>query len=158
MGHQITDHPPINRPKYRTLLVHAVTAFTALLFVYTATDKLLGYDLFVGQMQLVPVTLLKTTAPLLGWAVPLAELAAVAALFTTRYRRAGLVISLALMSSFALYIVVMLLSGIYLPCTCGGLVSAMSWPQHLIFNGVVIALLTLALRWYPRNHELTTPG
>jgi len=32
----------------------------------------------------------------------------------------------------------MLLSGQHLPCTCGGIISKMSWKQHLGFNALFI--------------------
>jgi hypothetical protein len=34
----------------------------------------------------------------------------------------------------------MLLSEKDLPCSCGGIISSLSWRQHIIFNGVFILL------------------
>lgn len=132
----------------RRWLIQTITLFVSLLFVYTAVDKLLDYGKYVAQMQMIPFPLLKAAAPALGLAVPLAELAVVGLLFADRMRKTGLIAALAVMVSFEIYIGAMLLSGVYLPCSCGGIISTMGWPQHLVFNAVVITLLALAIYWY----------
>jgi len=139
---------PSKRIRWRQLAIQAIVLLCALLFIYTATDKLLDYGKYVAQMQMVPFPPMKAAAPVLGLAVPLAELAVVVVLFTDRLRKIGLISALALMCSFEIYIGAMLLSGISLPCTCGGLISTMSWKQHLIFNATFIVLLAFALYQY----------
>ena len=104
------------------------------LFGYTAVAKLLDYEKFVFQMRLSPAPMVAWAAPVLGWFVPLIEIVIVAALCFERWRVAGLHASLFLLLIFEVYIVTMLLSGSKLPCTCGGIVSKMSWTQHLWFN------------------------
>jgi hypothetical protein len=69
-----------------------------------------------------------------SWAVPVTELAAAGLLLIRRTRRIGLFVSLALMVSFTLYLAFMLGTEKHLPCSCGGVMSAMSWGQHLVFN------------------------
>lgn len=89
-------------------------------------------------MQLVPLPLMKLAAPVLGWVVPQLEIVIVLMLLFERYRRMGLICSFFLLLAFEIYISGMLLSGLDLPCTCGGLISKLQWRQHLVFNGGVM--------------------
>ncbi|GAA4317259.1 MauE/DoxX family redox-associated membrane protein [Compostibacter hankyongensis] len=129
----------------RSWIIEAIIAALLLLFSYAALSKMLDYDKFVFQMQLSPWHMLKTYAPVLGWLVPITELGIVALLLIPRLRVTGLYASLCLMIIFEGYITTMLLSGLDLPCTCGGLISRMSWPQHLIFNAFFILISLTAI-------------
>jgi hypothetical protein len=102
------------------------------LFVYTATSKLFRLEIF--QIQLGKFPWIKNMAPVIAWAVPAVELAAAGLLLTRRARRIGLYISLTLMVLFTLYLAFMLGTEKHLPCSCGGVISSMSWKQHLVFN------------------------
>ena len=125
-----------------TYLKEVVPILLILLFVYTATSKFLDYEKFVFQMRLAPVPFMKPLAPILGWTAPIVEMiiAIVLALgyFFYNLKRRGLLASVILLSAFEIYIIIMLLSGSALPCTCGGIISQMGWKQHLIFNGFFI--------------------
>jgi len=103
-------------------------AMLILLFAYTATSKFLDYNLFVFQMMRAPMPLMRSVAPVLGWLMPIIE--------------ASLVLALII---FEIYIIAMLLSGLNLPCTCGGIISTMSWKQHLILNAVFISFGMMAI-------------
>lgn len=122
---------------------------TIFLFMYTATSKLISYKVFVFQMQLVPLPLIGTWAPFLGWAVPVTELVLVVMLYLNTTHYWGLIGSFILMLSFEIYIVWMkfleIQTGIHLPCTCGGIISNMGWTSHLLFNGAFILLLALSI-------------
>ena len=130
-------------------LITVTVIATLLLFMYTAVSKLLNYDLFVFQMQLVPSDWLSTWAPFLGRAVPIIELVLVLLLYLNKTRLWGLIGSLTLMLSFEAYIAWMKImeiqTGMRLPCTCGGIVSQMGWTTHLFFNGIFILLLSLSI-------------
>lgn len=130
-------------------LITVTVIATLLLFMYTAVSKLLNYDLFVFQMQLVPSDRLSRWAPFLGRAVPIIELILVLLLYLNKTRLWGLIGSLTLMLSFEAYIAWMKImeiqTGMRLPCTCGGIVSQMGWTTHLYFNGIFILLLSLSI-------------
>lgn len=130
----------------------AVALFMVLLFGYTGIDKLINYEVFVFQMRLVSVGWIQEAAPILGLAVPITELGIAAALIAETTRGKALIASLLLMISFETYIAWMQLTGLELPCTCGGIISKMSWPAHTIFNAIVILLLIIAL--YLKNGVL----
>lgn len=133
----------------------AITALLILLFVYTAVSKFLDYDKFVFQMRLAPVPLMSWLAPILGWLMPTVEMLLVIGLglglFMPGVLLKSLVASVALLLIFEVYIITMLLSGLHLPCTCGGIISTMSWKQHLIFNAVFIAMGITAIKLEKHN-------
>lgn len=112
------------------------------LFTYTATSKFLDYEKFVFQMRLAPVPFIIPLAPILGWIVPIVEMAIAIVLalgyFSPKLKVTGLYASVILLSAFEVYIATMLLSGSHLPCTCGGIISQMGWKQHLFFNAFFI--------------------
>ena len=128
--------------------------FLILLFAYTAISKVLDYELFVFQMKLAPLPLMRTIAPVLGWFMPMLELGLCAGLMTSRFHLITLYGIICLLLVFEAYIGGMLLSGHHLPCTCGGIISKMNWKEHLLFNGVVIVLCCYAIVDYSRNNPI----
>lgn len=127
------------------------------LFAYTAASKFLDYHRFVFQMRLAPFPLMKLLAPALGWIMPFFESVLVVGLgigiLSPRRLFIPLWTSLFLFLLFEIYISVMLLSGLRLPCTCGGVISEMSWSEHLLFNAVFLVLNGLAL-WLHKKDML----
>jgi len=121
------------------------------LFVYTATSKLFKIDVF--QVQLDRFPWIRPMALFLAWAVPIVELVAVVLLLSVRVRRMGFILSLALMTAFTLYLALMLGTEKHLPCSCGGVISALSWKQHLIFNIVFTGIALSGLVFSPPKIE-----
>lgn len=129
----------------RNLITETCLALLILLFAYTSLSKLLEMRKFIFQMQLAPLPLMKQAAPLLGWLLPLLEALIVAGLLLPRFRIGALYASAGLLLLFECYIAGMLLSGHQLPCTCGGIISRMSWQTHLLFNAAFIGIALKAL-------------
>ena len=87
--------------------------------------------------------------PWLVWGIPLLEVLIVVLLIFDRTRLRGLYTSLVLMLAFTVYTVAVLLHAFkYVPCSCGGVIRKLTWPQHLFFNlfFVVISLLGIWLK------------
>jgi len=147
--------------KFKTKLQQTFTIITLislmLLFSYTAISKLLEQDTFIFQMKLSPLTLMKTLAPMLAWLLPITELNIVGLLFSDRYRRAGLWCTIILLSIFEIYIAGMLISNQHLPCTCGGIISMLSWKGHLVFNGAFIVSAYVSLVFNKPVHTSMHP-
>jgi hypothetical protein len=143
----------------KNILTHFCITFLFLLFVYTSASKFLDYDKFVFQMHLAPVPLMKILAPLFGWLVPSVEMIIAigfaVGFFISSIKIKALLASVILLSAFQFYIVIMLLSGSQLPCTCGGIVSQMGWKQHLFFNGFLIVTGIFSIR-YLKNDTIPT--
>ena len=112
------------------------------MFSYAAVSKLLIFEAFRQQLARQPFPHFISVA--LSYALPAAETLAVLLLIFTRTRRKGLVLSLALLGGFTLYILLILV-GYWekVPCPCGGILNHFSWTQHLLFN-LAFLLITLA--------------
>ncbi|MDN3584558.1 hypothetical protein QWZ17_27035 [Mucilaginibacter flavus] len=93
-------------------------------------------------MKISPVAVINHAAPVLGYLVPATEIVLViylcSGIIFTKYLRTALISSVILILIFEIYIVAMLLSGLDLPCSCGGVIAQLSWKQHVIFNGLFI--------------------
>jgi putative oxidoreductase len=120
--------------------VEICAAFLVLLFTYTAASKFTDYHKFVYQMQRSPIALIHLSAPVLGVAVPVVESLIIIGLLLARARQLSLYASIALLSIFEIYITAMVLSGQHLPCSCGGVISALSWKAHILFNAIWIVI------------------
>jgi len=129
----------------KEILISCSTALFIFLFAYTALSKFLDYNLFVLQMRKAHLPVMRTIAPVLGWVVPALETVLVVGLFSRNFRLKALVSAVGLLLIFEIYIAGMLLANQHLPCTCGGIISKMSWKQHLIFNAVFIGIGTMAI-------------
>ncbi|MGC4102463.1 MauE/DoxX family redox-associated membrane protein [Ferruginibacter sp.] len=119
-----------------------------LLFAYTGTSKLTGHEKFLTQLEQLDMPYLITHFA--AMAVPVAELLIAFLLVTERFKQAGLWLSVAAMLFFTVYVMV-ILSGKHIPCSCGGVISKMSWKQHLYFNISFLLLATWAL-YYKINY------
>jgi len=141
----------MNQPT-RKLIVDVCVYSLVFLFVYTATSKL--SRVYIFQVQLERFPWIKHMATVLMWAVPVAELAAAGLLLIRRTRRIGLYLSLALMVIFTLYLALMLGTEKHLPCSCGGVISSMSWGQHLVFNLFFTGVAVLGLVYSPPKLQI----
>lgn len=124
--------------KFYTVIFETTRLLLILLFVYTGISKLIGYYLFYEQLTKIP--LLQNIATPISIAVPGIELVAAIALVFKKWEITGWWLSALLISMFALYIAVMMLFAPSLPCSCGGIISFLTWQQHLWIN-ISIAML-----------------
>jgi putative oxidoreductase len=129
----------------KQLLLNVCIALLILLYSYTAVSKIIDQYRFVFQMTLSPFIVVKNFAPFLGWFIPLIELAIVIGLCFEKTQKVALLISLGLLISFEIYIVGMLMTGLKLPCACGGVIAFMSWKVHVLFNVIFILINVIAI-------------
>lgn len=120
-----------------------VSLLFILLFVYAAVSKLLDFETF--QIQLGQTTLLRPVADWLPWAVVVTELLVASLLCFVKTRLLGLYMSLFLMILFTVYIVIILSFVANVPCSCGGVLQAMGWKDHLIFNGFLMVIAFIGI-------------
>ena len=130
-------------------VVHIVSSLLILLFAYTAISKLLVYRAFTRTLSESP--LIHNGADTIAWLLPAAELIVVLLLFFEPTRNAGLYASLLLLVLFTLYLQYMVLFVADVPCSCGGVLSKMSWHQHVWFNLFFIVLNVLAIYKYKKQ-------
>lgn len=127
----------------KPLLVKFITSLLILLFTYTALSKLLDYRGFVRSLSESP--LIHKGADTIAWLLPVAEQVVVLLLFFEQSRRAGLIASLTLLVLFTVYLLYMILFVADLPCNCGGVISRLSWKEHVLFNLFFIGMNVLGL-------------
>lgn len=124
--------------------VEILSSLFIVLFVYTAVNKLMGYDSF--QTVLTQSPLIGSFAAVIAWLLPLLELGIAGLLFFGSTRKAGFYAAGSLLLLFTGYIGYMLLFSPHLPCSCGGVIKYLSWRAHFIFNMVWILLALMGLR------------
>ena len=133
----------------KKIVADIISSFFILLFVYTATTKLLDHESFRAVLSQSPI--IGSKAEILSWVLPVLELFTAMLLFIPSYKKYGFISSFILMLLFTGYVGYMILFSRNLPCSCGGVISQMTWPQHLIFNIFFTALAAIALRLTLRN-------
>jgi uncharacterized membrane protein YphA (DoxX/SURF4 family) len=122
----------------RSNIVEIISVLFIILFLYTGISKLMEYGVFKEQIADSPM--LQPIAPVITWGLPLTEFLVTILLIIPRWRLKGLYASLILMIAFTLYIGAIMNFNKELPCSCGGIISELSWQGHLIFNSLFIGL------------------
>lgn len=112
--------------------IEVISAVLILLFSYTAISKLIDHRSF--QFFLRNIVSGNTGADVLSLLIPSVEICTALLLFFSSTRVVGLYASMVLLSMFTLYLIWMILFVPRLPCSCGGVISRMSWKWHVVFN------------------------
>lgn len=127
---------------------HILTEFSRIvltfLFFYTGYSKLTDHESFslvIGKSALVGAY-----ANLLSRLIPISEIAVGILLIVPALKFWGFFGAFLLMSAFTVYVSYMILFEPNLPCSCGGIISSMTWHQHLVFNIILTALAAIALK------------
>jgi len=105
--------------------------------------KLIDYESF--HFDLINAPIIKKLNPILAFAVPISELLISVLLFIPKTKKIGLYSSFVIMALFTIYVGGILSFIKNKPCTCGGVLRSLSWPQHLILNIVLTALAMAAI-------------
>lgn len=128
----------------RQVLLECISALLILLFLYTSLSKFMDFHSFTDDMNNQPFSNFWT--PFLIWFVPCSELLICGLLLFERTRLYGFYGFLVLMSLFTIYTILVLSHFYdYVPCSCGGVIRRLTWPQHLFFNLFFVALSTLGI-------------
>ncbi|WP_108424504.1 MauE/DoxX family redox-associated membrane protein [Flagellimonas amoyensis] len=123
-----------------------------LLFVYTAVSKLMHLDTFQLRVERMPY--IASYATLISWAVPFLELVIAGLLWFTRYRTLALYASFVLLGSFTIYIIIVLKYSESIPCSCGGVISALGWKDHILLNISFMVLALLGILWSKKQYNI----
>lgn len=113
--------------KHKGILVEVICYLLIILFAYTGLTKLLEGHRFYDNIRNAPILGGETMASLASWTVPLAELAVAVLLVLSRTRLMGLFGAMGLMLLFTGYTVAIVFFAPYRPCSCGGIISLLSW-------------------------------
>ena len=135
-------------------LVTLFSLLLTILFVYTAVSKLVHLDSFEFRLGRMPY--IAPYASLLSWAVPFLELIIAGLLWLPRYQIMALYGSFVLMGCFTLYIVLVLKFSDSIPCSCGGVISALGWTDHILLNVSFMVLALLGILWSKKHVNIET--
>lgn len=122
----------------KDIVLEVICFLFIILFAYAATSKLLTYEKFEVQIGQSP--LLTGFGKLIAPGVIGVEFVLCIALLFKVTRKIGLIASFMLMTMFTVYILAILVYSPYTPCSCGGILEAMGWTEHLIFNIGFVAI------------------
>lgn len=143
--------------KTKKVILEIIVALLIVMFLHTGISKFLDFHGFVHDLDNQPFP--DKFTPYLAWSLPTIEIIIVILLFMDRTRLVGLYASLILMAIFTIYTSLVLLHFFeYVPCSCGGVVSYLSWPQHLFFNLFFVAITFVAILYKDEilNRKLET--
>ena len=128
----------------RQVVLECIAALLILLFLYASVSKFLDFKRFVDEMNNQPLP--NSWTPFLVWGIPFLEIAISAALLFEYTRLLAFYASLVLMTLFTIYAIMILAHFFpYVPCSCGGVIRKLTWPQHLALNLIYVALSVLGL-------------
>jgi uncharacterized membrane protein YphA (DoxX/SURF4 family) len=137
----------------KSSIIDIISFLLLLLFVYTATSKIIDYESFYGNLRRAH---LQPFTRIISFTVPTSELVVSALLVIPRFRKWGLYGGFILMSIFTSYVIFIFLRPGHLPCSCGGIIKQLTWQQHLVFNSVFTILSLLSIRLYNKQtHTIT---
>ncbi|HZX74210.1 MAG TPA: MauE/DoxX family redox-associated membrane protein [Cyclobacteriaceae bacterium] len=122
------------------MMVEIISCLLVVLFVYAAVSKLMDMEQFGIQLGQSP--LVTSFSNVLIVAVPAVEIITAICLAVPAFRLIGLYAGFSLMALFTFYIVAILHLDSNIPCSCGGILEAMGWREHLIFN-IIFSLIAL---------------
>ncbi|WP_421803941.1 MauE/DoxX family redox-associated membrane protein [Flagellimonas sp.] len=139
---------------YHSIFITLSCVLLTLLFVYTAVSKLQHLDLFLGRLERMPF--IAPFASLISWMVPLLELVITGLLWFPKYRKLALQATLVLLGLFTAYIGIVLTYSDSIPCSCGGVISALGWRDHILFNATFMLMTFLGIIWHKKDHNIQT--
>lgn len=127
--------------KAKSYTVDIISALLVLLWIYAAISKLIPYQTSYTQLTISPY--IRQYASVLVWLVPAIEIVLCILLIVPRWRKVGLAGSFILLTAFTIYIIAVLTFREHPPCSCGGIISKMSWTQHIFFNLFFMAITAI---------------
>lgn len=139
-GTILLSPPSARRLRLIRIVIEIIVAMLVILWIYTGLNKAFDYDDFKFQLGRSPF--LQNISGFIAATLPAGEVLIAIILVFPRTRMFGLLLSFFLMLMFSGYIYAMLHFSYYIPCSCGGVLGALSWENHLIFN-IFYTLLAL---------------
>ncbi|MFD2909807.1 MauE/DoxX family redox-associated membrane protein [Flavobacterium ardleyense] len=130
----------------RFIILELICLLYILLFVYAAVSKLLDFENF--QVQLGQSPMLREFVLSISYGIPVLELVLASLLLFPKTKVIGLYGAFGLMTSFSIYLFILITYSDYIPCSCGGILEKMGWEAHLLFNILFVILAIIAIRIY----------
>ncbi|WP_454801385.1 MauE/DoxX family redox-associated membrane protein [Mucilaginibacter phyllosphaerae] len=142
-------------------LIDLLSTLIMVMFLYAAFSKYFDWAAFERSMESQPFQ--EWFAKLLMIIVPPVEILAAGLLLFSKTRLWGLILSSILMALFTGYVAAALI-GMFpqVPCSCGGIIRALGWKQHLVFNLFFLLISVTGARLQitvnQSNNKPSSPG
>ncbi|WP_437397590.1 MauE/DoxX family redox-associated membrane protein [Flagellimonas lutimaris] len=133
-------------------LIYLFSLLLTVLFVYTATSKLMHLDTFQTRLEQMPF--ISGYAHLISWSVPFLELVIAGLLWFPKFRTMAFFTSFILLGLFTTYIIIVLKFSDSIPCSCGGIISALGWRDHILFNTAFMLMSLLGIIWSNKHYNI----
>ena len=127
----------------RYWISYGICLLCLFLFLTSAYTKVNKHETFASGLSSVQV--IGSSAEIIAWCVPLAELLVSILLIIPSTQRWGLYGFIGIMLIFTIYVGSMLIWAEKLPCNCNLIIEKLSWSEHVVFNLSFIGLAVLAL-------------
>jgi putative oxidoreductase len=128
----------------RKIIIEIISSLLILLFLYDSVSKWLSFKNFIGEMNNQPFPNWMT--PYLVWSIPIIEVLIAIGLMFEKTRVPAFYASFVLMMAFTIYTAAILLHSFsYVPCSCGGVIRKLTWPQHIVFNLFFVGISVLGI-------------
>jgi len=114
------------------VVANTIISFFILLFIYIATEKIFNFRDFSNGFYTVPI--LGTHRSIVAGLIIFSQLVIGILLIIPVTQKRGLYATLALLLIFTIYLTYMVSFMDVLPCSCGGVSSALSWKEHIGLN------------------------
>jgi hypothetical protein len=131
--------------KHWNSLLEGIRFLFILLFFFAGLTKLLEGPSFYTNLLNAPIFGGEAIATVASQTIPFAEVLVALLLCWSKTHLAGLYGALGLFLLFAGYAGGILFFTPYKPCPCGGIVTLLSWEQHLVLHGVGVLLVLWTL-------------
>jgi len=131
------------------IIIKIASVLFIVLFVYSATSKLLDFEQFKIQLGQSPI--ITAYADWVAWGIPLIEYVITGLFLVPRSISLAFYASFSLMTMFTTYILLILNFSDYIPCSCGGVLEDLGWTEHIVFNVGFIIIAAIALFYLERN-------
>ena len=112
----------------------AIRFLFIVLFLYAALSKLIDYQKFYNDLLNSPILGYPLVARFVSILIACLEIIVSGLLSMGKWLKTGWYLVFLLMVLFTVYIGSILFFSESVPCSCGGIISKLSWDEHLIFN------------------------
>ncbi|HUH47674.1 MAG TPA: MauE/DoxX family redox-associated membrane protein [Arenibacter sp.] len=136
-------------------ILEVICMLFIILFVYAALTKFMEGDRFYNNIRNSPILGGRTVASIGSWLIPLIGVTIALLIAWRKTRLIGLFGALSLMFFFTGYTMAILFFAPYIPCSCSGVISLLSWEQHLVFNIVFLALAVLGIVLFLKERKMS---
>lgn len=135
--------------RFRSVSVEIISLVYVMVFVFTGFTKLMEGDQFFNNLNNSPILPdIVWLTYIISWVVPTLEIVIGLLIAIPRTRLKGLYTALGLMIVFTIYVMGIVFISPYAPCSCGGIITLLSWQEHLLFNIGLIVLALIAIRFH----------